>query len=848
MKKILLILVLGICLMSFVSAITWDNLGYYKLDGNANDEMSYANGVTNNVQQITGLLGQAYNFTNATTSWINLTASKYNFTVTQPLSISLWVKPYDRYGANIFTKQSSSAPYKGWAIQRVYQGSDVTGRRELGFIMASEPSYNMYVDVNATLLPNNVWTHITITYNGTPNTGVKIYINGTSMPLSYLEGANNLNTSSDVTSTTPALIGNRDNGIDNDGFHGAIDEVGIWQRVLSPTEVNELYNSGNGLAFGGGSGSANAVLVSPSNTTVLSTIGANFTSNYTISGFNMTNATYYVWKSDGTLFNQTTVPVTGNLTNTTTQFIDSFTVGDYLWNTKLCYSNSTGFSNCAFAPSNNTFTVGATIGSETHNNITYETNSETFIMSVALLEGSQVSLANLVYNGISYPVSNFTLSGNSSNQTMTLLKTIDIPLNNNSYSNKTNSFYWKFTYNGGQVQTLSTYTQIAQPLVLTQCNSTYPITTLNFQFVDELNQTNINATIYPTSILLNFKYWSGVGDVKKNYTFQNLSSTLNNYQFCINKNTTSYLDMDMQYYSAVGYAQRSYYFRNLSISNITQNYNLYALLSSAATKFTVTLKQNTDFLTGAVIGVWKYFVGLGAYKQVMVGLTDDKGGFTANLDIDQTYNFTIYKDGTFYPAQIKQGSCSVAPCTIDLNIGEGAISSFDPFYDYFAQNVDYNLTYDDTSKLVNLDFIDKLGTAHYWRLYVYQSNLNNDTLNVICDQTTYSPIGNMQCNYSNYTGDISAKVFISRSPEKLVEYINFMNNNASKIFGESGIFAAIIILLVVFFAGVRNPVVALVLLPFALIVLKLIGFLPLDWTWIVGISVFDIWIITRLKT
>ena len=33
-------------------------------------------------------------------------------------------------------------------------------------------------------------------------------------------------------------------------FVGTMDEVGVWQRALSVAEVGQLYNNGNGLAFG----------------------------------------------------------------------------------------------------------------------------------------------------------------------------------------------------------------------------------------------------------------------------------------------------------------------------------------------------------------------------------------------------------------------------------------------------------------------------------------------------------------------------------------------------------------------------------------------------------------------
>jgi hypothetical protein len=231
-----------------------------------------------------------------------------------------------------------------------------------------------------------------------------------------------------------------------------------------------------------------------------------------------------------------------------------------------------------------------------------------------------------------------------------------------------------------------------------------------------------------------------------------------------------------------------------------------------------------------------------------VGLTDDKGSFSANLDLDQSYNSTIVKDGVDYGSQIKQGSCSASPCLIDLNIEESILEAFAELYAYFAQNVDYTLTYNDTSKVVTLDFIDNLGTAQYWRLWVYKNNYGNDSKTTICNNVSYSASGSLYCDYSAYGGDIIAKVYISRSPEKLVDFISFLNTNAPAILGLSGILASIILIIVIVFTGTRNPVVALTLIPFVLVILKFIGFLPLGWGWIGAFLVFDLWLINRLNS
>ena len=691
-------------------------------------------------------------------------------------------------------------------------------------------NYNHYDASMA--IPLNTWAHAVITYDGT---NVKMYLDGV------------LKTT-DAHTTDPSVPSDiqffsREHG--GETFVGRIDETGLWSKALSQTDITELYNSGSGLIYD--TYGPTITLIYPVNDTIISDVGTNFSvsgNNLSSISANWTNVTYNIWYDNSTVFNSTTVDFTDSDTFNKSLFIDEFVLADYHWNAEACYVNVTG-TYCISAASNYTFSVGATISSSIFNNNAYETSSETFSIVVELVEGSQLSLARLIYNGTNYTISNIS----SSNNTYTLTRIIDIPLINSTY--QSNSFYWSFIYNGGETQILGSNSQNVSNIFLSQCNATYTTQSLSFTYFDELNQTLLNATTYPTSLLLNFKYWLGGGDIKKTYTFQELSSNLNNFQFCISENETFYTDMDLQYYTATDYSERSYYFRNYTLNNVSNDIILYTLLKTEATKFSINIKQGVNVFPDAVVAVWKYFVGLGNYRVVMIGLTDDKGKFSANLDLDQSYNFTINKNNYDYGGFLKQATCLESPCEIDINIEELALSGFADLLEYFAQNIeitDESLWNNRTSKMVSVDFMDKLGTASYWRLWVYMNNYNNDSVITICDVKSYASSGNLECNYSDYSGDIVAKLYISRSPEKLVEFINFVNTNAPEIFGTSAILASIIILCIILFSGTVNPVIALVEIPFALVILKFIGFIPFDWSWIAGLTIFILWIAHKVNT
>jgi len=504
-------------------------------------------------------------------------------------------------------------------------------------------------------------------------------------------------------------------------------------------------------------------------------------------------------------------------------------------------NNLTVYSNDTFGNENSNLTewdYKVFENGQDYDSEVYETQTSSIAINLTYDTSKPITVI-LNYDNINY-------SSTSTTSGYFVSSEFNIPLINES---AIRTFYWIISYDGF-VMNSTINNQTISPLVFNQCDTTYTIQTLNFTFFDELNQTNLNASTYATSILTNFNYWIGDGSLKKNYTFQNLSSSLNSYQFCLNANETIYIDLDMQYF-ADDYSERTYYYRNETIDNTTKDVLLYSLLSSETTKFFVNIKQATDVFTDAVVKVWRYFVGLGDYAVVMIGLTDDNGQFVANLDIDQTYNFTVIKDNYEYGGYEKQSTCLTSPCELDINIGETALSGFVNLKEYFAQNIeitDNGLWNNRTSKTISIDFLDTTGTSSYWRLYVYTSYYINDTVVSVCDVKAYSSSGTLSCNYSNYSGDMVAKLYISRSPEKLVDFINFVNDNAPEIFGASAILASIILLCVIIFSGTMNPVIALIEIPFALAILKFIGFIPLDWSWIAGLTIFILWIAHKMNT
>lgn len=472
---------------------------------------------------------------------------------------------------------------------------------------------------------------------------------------------------------------------------------------------------------------------------------------------------------------------------------------------------------------------------EIYNTETYETANEDFYLNLTYNSSASAISIKLNYNNTNYSTTSLGSGDNGY-----FKASLPIPLINTEINQ---TFFWYIT------TTSTTATdgtnQTIKPITLTACNTTYPTNALNFTLYDETTRAVINATSNTTSFEGTFYYWYGDGSLKKMYAYQNLSSNSNNFNFCIYPNITLKTDFIITY-TATDYVDRTYNTINLSINNVSQPISLYLLLEDLGTKFYHSVREGVDVVPNVLVKIEKFIVGEGLFKEVGIRKTDIDGKFVEWLEQDKEYNYTILSGSNAGVSIEKNALCSVAPCEITLQIDGTSSNVFEEIEAYLASYVNYSLTFNKTSKVVTLNFEDLLGTAQYWRLYVYKPYFNNDTLDTICDVYSYSVSGSLTCNTTGYLGDLEARVYISRSPEKLVDFLKFLNEDVTDTLGITGMFASIIILLVLIFTGTRSPTNAMIMLPFGLTILKFLGFLPLSWGTIMVIVVIDLIILSKM--
>ncbi len=172
---------------------------------------------------------------------IDLPSAVLNVERTNSYSQSFWIKTTATdTGNNIIAKMQSSGAYRGLMI-----GINA-GILRMQWISDQNSSNKIRVD-GTTSLRDDQWHHIAVIYDGSSTAaGISVYVDGN--PESMSVYADSL-TGTILNSVTPT-IGSRNNTY---YYTGAIDDIRIYSRALSESEVQALY-ADTGTSGSGGSG------------------------------------------------------------------------------------------------------------------------------------------------------------------------------------------------------------------------------------------------------------------------------------------------------------------------------------------------------------------------------------------------------------------------------------------------------------------------------------------------------------------------------------------------------------------------------------------------------------------
>jgi hypothetical protein len=196
-------------------------VAFYPLNGNTNDYLGLNNGTEINTTNTTDRFENnngAYNFEPS----INSGIQNYNFSLlnnTNLFTVCGWFST-----KSISLTQVIVSNYEGVNRFNINVGSS-TIRARLG-----------NKNVSSTTLSNNVWYHFCFVNNGPLDSNRALYLN------SVIQTGTSATTTS--SSDVGFWIGARQGGTNNN-FNGSIDDVMIFNRSLSDSQVQALYQSSN---------------------------------------------------------------------------------------------------------------------------------------------------------------------------------------------------------------------------------------------------------------------------------------------------------------------------------------------------------------------------------------------------------------------------------------------------------------------------------------------------------------------------------------------------------------------------------------------------------------------------
>ena len=164
--------------------------------------------------------------------------SNFDFERTSSFSITAWVKrQYSNLkNRSLVSKGNMSSTFKGYILGLDNSNTDSKERIKLEII--NNFSSNRLLAETSTDISDHVgtgvWHHIAATYNGSGDvSGINLYIDGIvdTVPLVNTLGTNT------ILTDFPFEIGKSQ---DCDYWDGSIDEVTVWNRVLSLAEIQAL--------------------------------------------------------------------------------------------------------------------------------------------------------------------------------------------------------------------------------------------------------------------------------------------------------------------------------------------------------------------------------------------------------------------------------------------------------------------------------------------------------------------------------------------------------------------------------------------------------------------------------
>ena len=198
---------------------------YWPFSGNGNDASNNGGDLTNHGAVLTtdrfGTTNSAYSF-NGSNQYLDDQTPVFTFGDTSDFTISMWMKKTAVVGGIAMMNGSNAGGNFIWLLSSGATTANVTygtNKQQSSWTFISAP-YTV-----------NSWEHIVCTYQ---SGAMSLYVNN------VLVNTGSMSHPNVTTANLPLYIGR---GIGGNYYNGTIDDIGIWDRVLTSCERTDLFNS-----------------------------------------------------------------------------------------------------------------------------------------------------------------------------------------------------------------------------------------------------------------------------------------------------------------------------------------------------------------------------------------------------------------------------------------------------------------------------------------------------------------------------------------------------------------------------------------------------------------------------
>ncbi|MEJ7862508.1 MAG: CARDB domain-containing protein [Pyrinomonadaceae bacterium] len=217
-----------------------NTVAWFPGDGNANDIIGGTNGTLQNGATFeAGKVGQAFSF-DGVDDYVEF-SDRSSLDISENLTIDVWIKPsvplsQQAAYARIVDKLNFSQPPNTGYILFTNGNSSINPAKLCFEFFGTNGTQANVCTVEPDLAPTSTFTHVTGVYN--QSSGImRLYVNGQE------KGTANVGTLTISTNNVPLRLGNASVTVNNGLFKGAIDEVSIYNRALSQSEIQAVFDA-----------------------------------------------------------------------------------------------------------------------------------------------------------------------------------------------------------------------------------------------------------------------------------------------------------------------------------------------------------------------------------------------------------------------------------------------------------------------------------------------------------------------------------------------------------------------------------------------------------------------------